>query len=122
MAIIVLFKYSGPIANKVINSIPEETVQSNWNPTNVLSILIAGSAVLTILSAIPRFINQLYGLLTVNQNKLSYLSEKKMFNDSFIGIIGTVLQIVIAGIVFINAQRIAEYWEQTTNKNKSVKN
>ena len=76
MAIIILFKYSGSIANKVINSIPEETVHSNWNPTNILSILIAGSAVLTILSAIPRFINQLYGLFTVYQNKLIYLPEK----------------------------------------------
>jgi hypothetical protein len=120
MAIIILFKYSGPIANKVINTIPEETVQSNWTPINILSILIAGSAVLTILSAIPRFISQLYGLLTVYQNKLIYLTEKKMFNDSFIGIIGTVLQIVVAGIVFINAERIALYWEQITNKNKSV--
>jgi hypothetical protein len=120
MAIIILFKYSEWIANKVINTIPEESVQSNWNPTNILSILIAGSAVLTILSAIPRFISHLYGLLTVYQNKLIYLPEKKMFNDSLIGVIGTVLQGVVAGIVFLNAERIALFWEQTTNKNKSV--
>jgi hypothetical protein len=52
MAIVVLFKYSGPIAAKVINTIPEETDQPNWNPTNILSILIAGSAVLTIIEVI----------------------------------------------------------------------
>jgi hypothetical protein len=120
MAIIILFKYSEWIANKVINTVPEETAQSNWTPINILSILIAGSAVLTILSAIPRFISQLYGLLTVYHNKLTYLPQKEMFNDSLIGIIGTVLQVVVAGIVFINAERIALFWEQTINKTKSV--
>jgi len=119
MAIIILFKYSGQIADKVIQTVPEETVQSNWTPISILSILIAGSAVLTILSAIPRLISQLYGLSTIYQYKMIYLSEKKMINDSIVGLVGTILQIVIAGIVFINAKRISEYWEQTTSKNKS---
>jgi multisubunit Na+/H+ antiporter MnhB subunit len=119
MAIIILFKYSVQIADKVIATVPEETVQSNWTPLDILSILIAGSAVLTILSAIPRLITQLYGLSSLYQSKLIYLPEKNMINDSIVGFVGTLLQIVIAGIVFINAKRISEYWEQTTTKNKS---
>jgi uncharacterized membrane protein YidH (DUF202 family) len=107
MAIIILFKYSHLIANKIVISIPDESVKTTWTSINLLSILIAASAVLAVLLAIPKFISQVYGFSNFYQNRLLFQPEKQRINESIFEIIGTTLQIVFACIFFYNAKRIA---------------
>jgi hypothetical protein len=112
MAIIILFKYSHLIANKIVISVPDESVKTTWTSINLLSILIAASAVLALLLAIPKFISQVYGFSNFYQNRLLFQPEKQRIDESIFEIIGTTLQIVIACIFFYNAKRIAFFWEK----------
>lgn len=111
ISVILLFVYTVPIAKKIAGSFTNETVEINMTSENLLSIIIAGSAVFVIISTIPVFLNQFYYFIEFYQTNLQFQPEKKRFNDSIVGMIGVMFQIIVAFVVFIKSKIIARYWE-----------
>ena len=118
IAIILLFKYSIPIANIIIKPIEDDSADDIKKNTNLLAIFIAGIALYIIVESLPSFMNQVYTFINYYQDELLNIPEKTRFIKTLLSLIGVVLEMLVAFILFIKARKIAETWEDIQNKNQ----
>ena len=105
-----VFKTTGPIARKLSSDLPQGESQSRFTHSDILSMLIAAASVIVFGLGIEPLIND---AMTFYQFRIRELySMQEMFNRTVSGLVGTVLQMVVATIVFLNAKRIASWWTQ----------
>jgi hypothetical protein len=116
VVMIILVKYSKTLAEIISKDLPDEPINSPLESINLLSVLIAASAVFVLISSIPTLINQAYGFIIFYQSELESSTEKQRFNNLIVGLFGVTFQIVVASIIFINSKKLAAFWEKVSNK------
>jgi hypothetical protein len=112
VALLILFKYASPIAEKVSKGISEDVIHTRWSSVELLTIVLAGVAAYIILSSVPIVVNQVFGIAGYySWNRSFDYIPKGRLNDLFIGLLGTFIKIGVATIVFVKAKRVATLWE-----------
>jgi hypothetical protein len=113
IVLLIFIRYPERIARTLSKGLPRFTVQSRWTRIELVAAIIAAVAVYEILSSIPAFLNQLYGILTRYQDMIAEgASEKERLNLLVVGLIGTVLRIGIAGLIFVKSGSLAVLWDR----------
>lgn len=117
ITVIVLYTYSGKIADKITKPISNEKVKTNWTSVELLTILIIAVSIFTIISAIPWVVNQLNAVLTSVQIGFGKsLQTKQRFDMFFFGLLAAFLQIIISIILIWKAKSLAIYLEKIQTK------
>jgi hypothetical protein len=113
IVLLIFIRYPEPIARLLSRRIPRFTVQSRWTRIELLAAILAAVAVYEMLSGIPMLFTQLYGILTRYQDLNSGgASEKERFDLLVVGLFGSIVKICIAGLVFVNSDNLAMFWDR----------
>ncbi len=110
--LILVLKFSGPIAGKISDGLPAIPAGIPWTATDVTVAILQGITALIVLSAIPMLVNNLYAILEANrQMKSEGLAEKERLDRLFLGLFGTLIQVAVAVVVSKKARRLAAMYE-----------
>jgi len=110
IAVIILYVYAGKIADSITVICSRRKVSTNWNSVELLTILIIAISILSILSSIPLFVNQLNAVLTsLQRSTIDSFQPKQRFNMFLFGFIGAVLKILASSVLIWKAKLIAKY-------------
>lgn len=112
ISIFALFKFSNPIAEFMLRSIPDDSNEIISVNTSLLRILIAACAVYYFLSAIPQLVSQIYTMFSFYQEELMTQTEKNRITKLVLRFISVVFQIVVSALVFLKSNEIAQFWEK----------
>jgi len=111
--ILLLLRYSDPIAKSLSRNIPGFAVASRWSRVELLAAIIAGVAAWEFLAAIPGFIRGLFAIVErYTEYTAGGVSDRDRFNTVVIGFIGELLRIGVSALVFLKSGRIALYWDR----------
>jgi hypothetical protein len=111
--LLILLRYSEPIARALSRSLPKFVVGTRWTRRDMVAAIFAGVAMFEMLSGIPALVSQTYGIISrYRELTIANAPERVRFNALLFGLIGAMLRVGIAGLIFLKSSRLAVAWER----------